>query len=63
MARFAEAPHLVAAYWFDAAKRVAETTEEEWLFLTRTMTKDGWVQREVADNNGKTFTVWTKATE
>ena len=51
------------AYWFDEAKKAAEATQEEWLFLTGIMQTDGWVQRAGSDSNGNRFTAWTKAKE
>ena len=63
LARFAAEVAPAAAYWFDEAKKAAEATREEWLFLTGIMQTDGWVQREGTDSKGNTFTAWTKATE
>ena len=63
LARFVAEVNPAAVYWFDHAKQVAESTQEEWLFLTGIMQTDGWVQRQATENKGKTSTVWTKATE
>ena len=63
LARFAAEVSSAAAYWFDEAKKAAEATQEEWLFLTGIMQTDGWVQRAGSDSNGNRFTAWTKAKE
>lgn len=63
LARFAAEVNSAAVYWFDEAKKRAEETEEEWLFLTGIMQTDGWVRREATDRNGKPFTAWTKIKE
>ena len=63
LAQFAREVNSAAAYWFDQAKRNAEATQEEWLFLRGIMQTDGWVQREATDSSGKCLLVWTKATE
>ena len=49
-------------YWFAEAKRVAEATQEEWLFLTGIMYTDGWVERDGTDSKGNTLIAWTMAT-
>ena len=61
LARFVADADFTAAFWFDQAKRVAESTQEEWLFLTGIMQTDGWVQRHATDSNSNTVIVWTKA--
>ena len=61
MATFAETVDPAASYWFGQAKKTAEATQEEWLFLTGILQVDGWEQRQGKDSRGDAFTVWTKA--
>ena len=61
--KFAGTVHSASASWFEAARKRAESTQEEWLFLTGIMQTDGWVQREGKKGDGQTFTAWTKLTE
>ena len=61
--RFAEMGDIFSPYWFDEAKKHAEATQEEWLFLTGIMNTDGWVQREAENNQGQSVPVWTKRAE
>ena len=59
--RFAEAVDATSAYWFEEAKKLAEATQEEWLFLTGIMQTDGWVQKEGKNAQEQPFTAWTKS--
>ena len=59
--KFAEAVEAAFAYWFEEAKKLAEATQEEWLFLTGIMQTDGWVQKEGKNAKGQPFTAWTKS--
>ena len=61
LAKFSEAAHSAAPYWFEEARKRAEVTREEWLFLTGIMETDGWVQREGTKPDGQSFTAWTKS--
>ena len=59
--KFAGQMDSTSAYWFDKAKKLAEKSEEEWLFLTGIMKTGGWVQREGKKTDGQSFTAWTKS--
>lgn len=59
--RFAANVEAASAYWFEEAKKLAEATEEEWLFLNGIMQTDGWLQREGRNREEQTFTAWTKS--
>ena len=59
--RFAGSVDSTSVYWFAEAKKLAESTQEEWLFLTGIMRTDGWVQHEGQNTKGEPFTAWTKS--
>ena len=59
--KFAGKVDTTSAYWFAEAKKVAESTQEEWLFLTGIMQTDGWAEKDLKDAQGQRITAWTKS--
>ena len=59
LAAFGAQPRTEARFWFDAARKEADT-EEAWLFAEASLKTDGWQEAQVNDDQGTTATVWTK---